>query len=423
MANTVLHKRSAVTGKAPLAADLSAGELAINTADGDIYTKRDNGTVVKIANTSGSEPVIAAGTTAQFWRGDKTWTDFASTVRAAVLTGLTTATNAAITATDSILVALGKLQAQMDNKLSLAGGILTGALHLRPAGNASIELGRIDGNASTPFIDFHSSATATDFDARIICDGGTGTLGGGRLTYTANAGHIFNGAVQIAALYSPNPVLPFYVGSGALGINVGQVLVSDNYADVGSVPSSGAYLKGRVVCGSTTNSAMILGNTSNNLEVRNGGGTGDSGMAMIAFHCTGLYAAKLGLRSDGYFGLGGWSMDAWRWYVTPAGAMVATSDVLSGAALRATSAVLVSGYNCPHAGMGVGELGTFALCLLQGGGSVAVGQLVAGSNLLWAAASGHNGGVVNFGTWRVMGYVLNADAVGADSVTLCMRVS
>jgi hypothetical protein len=59
------------------------------------------------------EPVIEAGTTAQYWRGDKTWRDFATDVRASLLTGLSTATNAAIGAADTILTALGKLQAQV----------------------------------------------------------------------------------------------------------------------------------------------------------------------------------------------------------------------------------------------------------------------------------------------------------------------
>jgi hypothetical protein len=62
----------------------------------------------------GAEPAITSGTTAQFWRGDKSWQDLAAAVRAVVITGLSTATNAAIAATDSILVALGKLQAQIN---------------------------------------------------------------------------------------------------------------------------------------------------------------------------------------------------------------------------------------------------------------------------------------------------------------------
>lgn len=61
----------------------------------------------------GAEPAITAGTTSQYRRGDKTWRDFATDVRAAVLTGLSTATSAVIAATDTVLGALGKLQAQI----------------------------------------------------------------------------------------------------------------------------------------------------------------------------------------------------------------------------------------------------------------------------------------------------------------------
>lgn len=55
----------------------------------------------------------AGGTTSHYLRGDKTWVDFATTVRSAVLTGITFLTNSAILATDTVLVALGKLQSQI----------------------------------------------------------------------------------------------------------------------------------------------------------------------------------------------------------------------------------------------------------------------------------------------------------------------
>jgi hypothetical protein len=64
------------------------------------------------------EPAIAAGTTAQYWRGDKTWQDLATAVRDTVLTGLSTATNAVITAADTVLSALGKLQKQISDNLT-----------------------------------------------------------------------------------------------------------------------------------------------------------------------------------------------------------------------------------------------------------------------------------------------------------------
>ena len=43
MANTVKLKRSAVQGKAPVVGDLSLGELAVNTYDGKLYMKKNDG--------------------------------------------------------------------------------------------------------------------------------------------------------------------------------------------------------------------------------------------------------------------------------------------------------------------------------------------------------------------------------------------
>jgi len=43
MANTLKLKRSAVASKAPLVADLDLGELALNTYDGRLYTKKNDG--------------------------------------------------------------------------------------------------------------------------------------------------------------------------------------------------------------------------------------------------------------------------------------------------------------------------------------------------------------------------------------------
>jgi hypothetical protein len=87
-----------------------------------ISQSKINGLTTALA---GKEPSITAGTSAQYLRGDKTLGTFASEVWATVLTGLSTLTNSAITATDSVLVAFGKVQAQLNaviatdaNKLS-----------------------------------------------------------------------------------------------------------------------------------------------------------------------------------------------------------------------------------------------------------------------------------------------------------------
>lgn len=63
------------------------------------------------------EPSITASVVTSFWSGTKTFRDLATDVRAVVLTGLSTATGTAITAADSILIGIGKLQAQVSAKL------------------------------------------------------------------------------------------------------------------------------------------------------------------------------------------------------------------------------------------------------------------------------------------------------------------
>jgi hypothetical protein len=56
------------------------------------------------------------------------------------------------------------------------------------------------------------------------------------------------------------------------------------------------------------------------------GGSGDSNLAGMTFW-NDSYAIKMGIRSDGYFGLGGWSRPAWSWYSAPDGSMVAAGNV------------------------------------------------------------------------------------------------
>ena len=52
MANTIKIKRSSVPGKIPDANDLVLGEIAVNTADGVIYTKHSDNTIKTISNVA-----------------------------------------------------------------------------------------------------------------------------------------------------------------------------------------------------------------------------------------------------------------------------------------------------------------------------------------------------------------------------------
>jgi hypothetical protein len=54
--NKIELKRSAVPGKVPTTSSLSLGELALNTFDGKVFLKKDNGSesIIELATTSGS---------------------------------------------------------------------------------------------------------------------------------------------------------------------------------------------------------------------------------------------------------------------------------------------------------------------------------------------------------------------------------
>jgi hypothetical protein len=77
--------------------------------------------------------ITSSGNITDFWSGSKTFRDLATDVRSIVLTGLSIAVNATISATDTILIALGKLQKQISDNLTtlntkapLASPALTG---------------------------------------------------------------------------------------------------------------------------------------------------------------------------------------------------------------------------------------------------------------------------------------------------------
>jgi hypothetical protein len=105
------------------------------------------------------------------------------------------------------------------------------------------------------------------------------------------------------------------VGSTSAGYIFGQQIFT--YA--------GGTLSGKLVTAPFNANSTSDGNS--NFEVRNVGGAGDGGLAAISFHCQGGYGIKLHLRSDGYFGIGGWSSTAWRWYSVSNGDMIAAGNI------------------------------------------------------------------------------------------------
>jgi len=60
MAQTLKLKRSAVAGKVPTTSDLQLGELGLNTYDGKLYTRKDNGSIsiVELSGGGSAGPIL-----------------------------------------------------------------------------------------------------------------------------------------------------------------------------------------------------------------------------------------------------------------------------------------------------------------------------------------------------------------------------
>ena len=73
MANIITLKQSSVSGKAPTTAQLSAGELALNTYDGKLYFKKNVGGTESIQVLIGQNPL---GSSSPMWTtdGNLMWT-------------------------------------------------------------------------------------------------------------------------------------------------------------------------------------------------------------------------------------------------------------------------------------------------------------------------------------------------------------
>lgn len=111
---------------------------------------------------SQSEVAIPLGTTAQYWRGDKTWRDFMTDVLATTLAGLSTATNAVITAADTVLSALGKLQKQFSDHFSStaahgATGAVVGTTNVQTLTNKTLTTPIISTISNTGTLTFPTS--------------------------------------------------------------------------------------------------------------------------------------------------------------------------------------------------------------------------------------------------------------------------
>lgn len=153
----------------PVASD--ADPMALGVADpgiSDEFSRGDHAHPMPSAADVGAEPAISGGTAAQYLSGLKAWADFATSVRDTMLVGLSTASSAIIAFGDTVLSALGKLQAQITLRLPINNPTFTGTMqgpYLRISSLAS----GLNGVPVSNFVGELSVKTADQFRIYASC--------------------------------------------------------------------------------------------------------------------------------------------------------------------------------------------------------------------------------------------------------------
>jgi hypothetical protein len=136
----------------------------------------------------------------------------ATRVRDAVLTGLSTATNAIISATDSVLVAFGKLQAQITANLSTLSGHISNTSNPHSVTKSQVGLGDV-----------------ANVDTTNASNISSGTLNDARLSANVTLqGNTFNAASKLVQL-DASAKLPALDGSQLTNLNIPPSTGGDLY--------------------------------------------------------------------------------------------------------------------------------------------------------------------------------------------------
>lgn len=94
-------------------------------------------------------------------------------------------------------VADARLPSTMGGKTFTGTTTFQNGIAVATNASSGIELGRTDGIASTPYIDFHSTATAVDYNVRLIVNGGSGASGDGTLNIITGTNGLQNSGYTV----------------------------------------------------------------------------------------------------------------------------------------------------------------------------------------------------------------------------------
>ena len=339
----------------------------------------------------GTARVIATGNIS----GTQLISNIATGTAPLVVTSTTTVANlAAATATTAGTVTTAA-QPNITSVGTLTGltiSTATGRLGFGTDGGGVVSIGLIDGNSSTPYIDFNTSNTAVDYNVRLMATGAATGVGAGTLTASAATFAIGNAlTVGTTATVTGNANVG-NLGTAGLIVATGNV-TGGNLTTAGVVAATGNVSGGNLT---TAGALSVTGNA-------NVGNLGTAGLVVATGNVTGGNLVTGGVISvTGNANVGN---------LGTAGLIVATGNVtggnlVTGGALSVTGNANVGNIGATTAIFTTGNITTINSGLLQNGTSNVV-VTAAGGNVTLGVA----------GTARIIATSTGANITGTGNIT------
>ena len=290
MAQTIKLKRSATSGAVPTTASLALGEVAINTHDGKVYIKKDDGaeSVIEVGDTSGYLPLSGGTLTGDIALGDNDKATFGAS---------------------------DDLQIYHDGNDSYIDDAGQGSLAIR--GSASVSLQNyaggvmLKGNAGSDTVLYHNNldklattSTGIDVTGRAVVDGLTSSAS---IVGTSNSnslgGTTFTSAISTVGL-SSTAAISSTSNSNSLGgtnftsnINVTGTATMDGLTVSGSGTSAIVNISNGI--DNTPNRQLAISETGGSGFIYQLDSTGASGLfGQLAFATNGTERIRIGSGGD-----------------------------------------------------------------------------------------------------------------------------
>lgn len=185
---TLLNASNLASGTMPVARmpALTGGDASTPAGSGTVTLATVNSNVGTFGSATAVPQLVVNGKGLVTAAGNVTITPAVGSITG-LGTGVATALAATPNATGGVVLFGGNIGNASGGTLALTGTLTStsaAALNLS-ANGAGVEVGGT-GASATPFIDFHSSGVAQDYDARILASGGGAGVGQGNLTVSVN---------------------------------------------------------------------------------------------------------------------------------------------------------------------------------------------------------------------------------------------